>query len=81
MRILVVSDEESKSLWDYYDESKLKGIDLILSCGDVSPSICHFWLHFHARHFSMYMEITIPRNRKDVSALKIRFIPIRVFGS
>lgn len=46
MRILVVSDEESKSLWDYYDESKLKGIDLILSCGDVSPKYLSFLVTF-----------------------------------
>ena len=31
MNILVVADEESKSLWDYYEKSKLEDIDLILS--------------------------------------------------
>ena len=46
MRILVVSDVESKSLWDYYDESKLKGIDLILSCGDVSHRYLSFLVTF-----------------------------------
>lgn len=46
MRILVISDEESKSLWDYYDESKLKGIDLILSCGDLSPKYLSFLVTF-----------------------------------
>lgn len=35
MKILVVGDVPSKSLWDFYDESKLKGIDLILSSGDL----------------------------------------------
>ncbi len=35
MNILVVADEESKSLWDYYEKSKLEDIDLILSCGDL----------------------------------------------
>ena len=31
MRILAVSDEESKYLWDYYEPEKLHGIDLIIA--------------------------------------------------
>ena len=42
MKILAVSDEESKYLWDYYDESKLAGVDLILSCGDLSAEYLSF---------------------------------------
>ena len=37
MRILVIGDHESKSLWDFYEPSKLEDIDLIISCGDLSP--------------------------------------------
>ena len=33
MRILAISDIESKYLWDYFEKSKLDGIDLIISCG------------------------------------------------
>ncbi|MBQ9886144.1 MAG: metallophosphoesterase family protein [Lachnospiraceae bacterium] len=46
MRILVIGDVESKSLWDYYDESKLKGIDLILSSGDLKPQYLSFLATF-----------------------------------
>lgn len=42
MNILVVSDVESKSLWDYYQPEKVKNIDLILSCGDVDPEYLTF---------------------------------------
>ena len=42
MKILVVADEESKSLWDFYTPRKLKGIDLIISCGDLSPAYLEF---------------------------------------
>ena len=38
MKILIVADEESKALYDYYDSSRLKDIDLILSCGDLRAS-------------------------------------------
>ena len=37
MKILILSDVESKYLWDYFEKEKLEGIDLILSCGDLKP--------------------------------------------
>ena len=46
MKILVIGDVESKSLWDYYDESKLEGIDLILSSGDLKPQYLSFLAPF-----------------------------------
>ena len=42
MRILVVADEESKALWDFYDRSRTEGIDLIISCGDLHPDYLQF---------------------------------------
>ena len=51
MKILLLADEESKYLWDYFDKSKVEGIDLIISCGDLSP-------HSVMRPFSMSMAIT-----------------------
>ena len=42
MKILVVADTESKSLWDYYRPGKLDGIDLILSCGDLKAAYLEF---------------------------------------
>lgn len=37
MNILVISDQKAKALWDYFEPSKLDGVDLILSCGDLPP--------------------------------------------
>lgn len=37
MKILVIADVESKSLWDYFHPKKLEGIELIISCGDLNP--------------------------------------------
>ena len=42
MKILVVSDEESPYLWDYYQPGRLKGIDLIISCGDLDKHYLEF---------------------------------------
>ena len=33
MKLLLISDQESAALWDYYQPGRLNGIDLIISCG------------------------------------------------
>ena len=42
MKVLLVADEESPFLWDYYQPGKLAGIDLILSCGDLKQEYLEF---------------------------------------
>lgn len=62
MKIMIIADEESKSLWDYFDKSKLEGIDLIISCGDLSPHYLSFLatfttapvLYVHGNHDGCY---------------------------
>lgn len=62
MKILAIADEESKSLWEYFDKSKLKGIDLIISCGDLDPRYLSFLvtlsavpvLYVHGNHDKAY---------------------------
>ena len=45
MKILVLADQKSKYLYDFYEPDKLKDIDLIISCGDLSPSYLVFFCH------------------------------------
>jgi Icc-related predicted phosphoesterase len=67
MKILVISDLESKYLWDYFQKEKLEGIDLILSCGDLNPQYLSFLacftkapvLYVHGNHDDCY-ETTPP---------------------
>lgn len=62
MNILVLSDTESAALWDYYQPGKLEGIDLVLSCGDLSPHYLSFIetfsnvpvLYVHGNHDEKY---------------------------
>ncbi len=42
MKILLISDEECPALWDYYMPGRLDGIDLIISCGDLSSHYLQF---------------------------------------
>ena len=46
MKILALADEESAYLWDYFEKSKLEGIDLIISCGDLNPKYLSFLATF-----------------------------------
>ena len=46
MKILILSDVESKYLWDYFEKEKLEGIDLILSCGDLKHQYLSFLASF-----------------------------------
>lgn len=62
MKILAIADIESAYLWDHFDKSKLEGIDLILSCGDLSPLYLSFLatfadgpvLYVHGNHDGRY---------------------------
>ena len=62
MKILVIGDKESKYLWDYFEKSKLEGIDLIISCGDLNPNYLSFLatftsapvLYVHGNHDEKY---------------------------
>ena len=42
MKILTISDEECPALWDYYIPGRLKGYDLIISCGDLNAKYLSF---------------------------------------
>ena len=64
MKILAIADVESKYLWDYFEKSKLEGIDLIISCGDLDPRYLSFLatftsapvLYVHGNHDDKYTE-------------------------
>lgn len=42
IRALAVADEESSFIWDHFDRARFRGVDVILSCGDLSPSYLTF---------------------------------------
>ena len=62
MKILLISDEEDKFLWDYYRPGNLKGVDMILSAGDLKADYLSFLvtmanrplLYVHGNHDSSY---------------------------
>lgn len=62
---MAIADEESKYLWDFFEKSKLEGIDLIISCGDLDPRYLSFLvtlsnvpvLYVHGNHDKKYEQV------------------------
>ncbi len=62
MKLLLLADIECKALWDYYKKEELEGVDLILSCGDLSAEYLSFIatmtqapvLYVHGNHDTKY---------------------------
>ena len=58
MRILAVSDIESKSLYDFFSPEKVEGVELIIGCGDLRAEYLEFLvtmmnvplLYIHGNH-------------------------------
>lgn len=42
LKALVVSDHESEYIWDYFDASVFRDVDIIVSCGDLRPEYLSF---------------------------------------
>lgn len=44
LKILVFADRKSTLLYDYYDPERLKGVDLMISCGDLPQEYLSFFV-------------------------------------
>jgi Icc-related predicted phosphoesterase len=42
MRILAVADNQHKALYDNFDHARWRGVDLVISCGDLKPDYLSF---------------------------------------
>lgn len=64
MKILLVADEESPYIWDYFDIARYRDIDLIISAGDLNAQYLEFLvtmipvsvLYVHGNHDEIYAE-------------------------
>ena len=87
MKIMVLADTESRSLWDFFEKSKLEGIDLILSCGDLKPQYLSFLacftkapiLYVHGNHDARYLD-TPPEGCICIEDKVYNYKGIRILG-
>ena len=42
MKVLLVADEENAYIWDHFDRSAFRGVELIISCGDLKREYLNF---------------------------------------
>lgn len=87
MKVLFLADEESKYLWDYFEKSKLDGIELVLSCGDLAPQYLSFIatftkapvLYVHGNHDGCYEE-TPPEGCICIEDSVYEYQGVRIMG-
>ena len=87
MKILALSDEECPALWDYYMPGRLKGYDLIISCGDLKPNYLSFIvtmanvpvLYVHGNHDARY-EKDPPEGCDCIEDQIVVFKGLRILG-
>lgn len=62
MKILLLADQAEPTLWEHLDRSKLEGVELVLSCGDLPAEYLSFLtcftpapiLYVHGNHDDRY---------------------------
>lgn len=87
MKILAIADEPSMALWDYYDPRITEGVNLILSCGDLSPEYLEFLvtmancplLYVRGNHDGIY-DTRPPEGCVDIDDLVYDFHGLRILG-
>ena len=87
MRILLLSDTESPTYWDYFVRGKLDDIDLILSCGDLKAEYLSFLvtmghaplLYVHGNHDGGY-EHKPPEGCDCIEDKLVKINGLRILG-
>lgn len=87
MRILCLSDHEDRGLWDYYAPEKLKGVDLIISCGDLDSAYLEFLatmsnkpvLYVRGNHDNKY-DVKPPLGCIDIDDQVYNYKGLRILG-
>lgn len=87
MKILLISDEESDYLWEYYQPGRLDGIDIIISCGDLDPAYLRFLvtmsrarlLYVHGNHDGKY-ERNPPEGCECIEDRVVNIGGLRIMG-
>ena len=87
MKILVLSDIESRFLWDHYKEGMLEPYSLILSCGDLKAEYLSFLatftkapvLYVHGNHDERY-DVRPPEGCFCIDDRLVDFNGIRILG-
>lgn len=87
MKILLISDTESKALWDGKNPELIREADLILSCGDLEPEYLSYLVtmgtaplyYVHGNHDDKYA-IREPEGCESIEDKVVTFRGLRIAG-
>jgi uncharacterized protein len=87
VKVLLVSDEESPYIWDFFQPEKFKDIELIISCGDLKASYLSFLVtmikaplfYVPGNHDTKYM-VNPPEGCEDIDGKLVKFKNLRILG-
>lgn len=87
MKILLIADEESPYLWDYFVPGRLDDIDLIISCGDLKAEYLSFLVtmghapvfYVHGNHDGKY-EKNPPEGCECIEDRIVEWGGLRILG-
>ncbi|URZ01205.1 metallophosphoesterase family protein [Clostridium felsineum] len=87
MKILLISDEESKYMWDFFVPENFKDIDIIISCGDLKAEYLSFLVtmikaplfYIHGNHDNNYKN-NPPEGCECIDGKIINYNGIRIMG-
>lgn len=90
MKILIVADEENKSLWGNWDErwrKSLTDIDLVLSAGDMAPAYLEYiqeklnvpLMYVRGNHDSFYDSMP-PKGCMNIDGKYVNFYGLKIAG-
>lgn len=87
VRVLVVADVEHKYLYDWFDKKNFKGVELIISCGDLKASYLSFLvtmlsaplLYIHGNHDSPYLK-SPPEGCENIDGKLVQFKGLNILG-
>ena len=88
IKLLAVSDFESKFIWDHFDPAVFKGTDLILSCGDLKASYLSYLVtmipaplfYVHGNHDGSYLHCP-PEGCVDIDGKVVEYKGLRIGGA
>jgi uncharacterized protein len=87
LKILLVSDEESTYIWDFFQPEKFKDIELIISCGDLKADYLSFLvtmikaplLYVPGNHDTKYLTHP-PEGCESIDGKLVKFKGLRILG-
>ncbi|GMK38080.1 serine/threonine protein phosphatase [Paenibacillus sp. CCS19] len=86
-KLLVISDEESNYIWDYFDPNRFKDVDIIISCGDLKSEYLSFLvsminaplLYVHGNHDTKY-QTSPPEGCECIEDKLVLYKGLRIMG-